>query len=353
MSKLASLVQRGAHLAPARVLLYGPEGIGKTTWAAGAPGSLFLGTEDGYGALDVARLPAAHTWRDVLDAVRLLRTEDHEFTALIIDTIDHMERLAWEAVVSGSKCSSIEDIPYGKGYVQALELHQRLAAELDKLRTERGMHIIMLAHSQQARVQNPEGADYEKYTLKMHKSAASFWKEWADALLFAHLDVTVRTAERGDRALLARGKATGSDRVIETVASPAYDAKCRMRVPDTLPLTWRAFADAYGWARIPVGRDGNTSEPDRQTEQKAPPPFNFGNVAAAMRKLDDGWTDAAILAQLGAASPEAVTRDPAVALYEAAKAGNVRPPQPPRPPRPPQQNSNTQQAGASGEDGQV
>jgi len=90
-----------------------------------------------------------------------------------------------------------------------------------------------------------------------------------------------------------------------------------------------------------------------QAEQKAPPPFNFGNVAAAMRKLDDGWTDAAILAQLGAASPEAVTRDPAVALYEAAKAGNVRPPQPPRPPRPPQQNSNTQQAGASGEDGQV
>ena len=246
MGKLDQLVTRGVQRRPLRVLLYGPEGIGKTTWAAGAPAAIFEGTEDGYGLLDVARLEASETWADVRDHINLLLNEEHDFRILVIDTIDHLERLVWAEVCRSCKVDSIEDIPFSKGYTHALELFQRLGAGLDALRDRKGMHIVLLGHAVTVTVQNPEGADYSKYTLKMHKSAAAFWKEWADVLLFAHMDITVRTTERGDKALNAKGKARGGDRVIETAATPAFDAKNRFNLPDTLPMVWDAFAKAVG-----------------------------------------------------------------------------------------------------------
>ncbi len=246
MGKLDQLVTRGVHRRPLRVLLYGPEGIGKTTWAAGAPAAIFESTEDGYGLLDVARLEASATWADVRDHVNLLLNEDHDFRILVIDTIDHLERLVWTEVCRSCRVESIEDIGYGKGYTQALELFQRLAGWLDALRDRKGMHVVLLGHAVTSVVQNPEGADYTKYTLKMHKAAAAFWKEWADVLLFAHMDISVKTTERGDKALTSKGKARGGDRVIETSATPAFDAKNRFNLPETLSMTWGAFAKAVG-----------------------------------------------------------------------------------------------------------
>ncbi len=50
-------VRTGRIEKPIRVLMYGTDGVGKTTFAADAPGPVFLAAEDGTAQLDVARFP--------------------------------------------------------------------------------------------------------------------------------------------------------------------------------------------------------------------------------------------------------------------------------------------------------
>lgn len=227
---------------PKRVLLYGPEGIGKSTFANGAPSPIFLCPEDGTAELDVARLPEPQSWSDVIDAVRLLGREQHEFRTLVIDTLDWIEPLCWRHVCAVGKKESIEDFGYGKGYLAALEEWRGLIVEIDKLRASRGMHIVMLGHSKVATFKNPEGDDYDRYSLKMHEKAGGLLKEWVDAVLFANYETFVDKAS--DRA---RGKGLSSGaRVIHTERRAAWDAKNRYGMPEQIPLSWDEFAQSAG-----------------------------------------------------------------------------------------------------------
>jgi hypothetical protein len=238
--------------APKRVLLYGPEGIGKSTFAMGAPAPIFLCPEDGTAELDVARLPEPHAWTDVLDAVRLLSREKHDFQTLVVDTLDWIEPLCWEHVCAEEGWKSIETPGYGKGYSEALKTWRALIAEIDKLRAARGMHVVMLGHSKVATFKNPEGEDYDRYSLKMHDKAGGLLKEWVDAALFANYETFVDKASK-----MARGKglSTGA-RVIHTERRAAFDAKNRYGLPETIPLSWEDFAVAAGLA-APAAHDAD------------------------------------------------------------------------------------------------
>ena len=50
-------VSSGVIHAPVKVVLYGPEGIGKSTFAAKFPSPVFIDTEGGTKKLNVNRLP--------------------------------------------------------------------------------------------------------------------------------------------------------------------------------------------------------------------------------------------------------------------------------------------------------
>ncbi len=50
-------ITKNAQMKPPRVLLYGPAGIGKTTFGASAPRPIFLPIEDGLGRIDVDSFP--------------------------------------------------------------------------------------------------------------------------------------------------------------------------------------------------------------------------------------------------------------------------------------------------------
>ena len=78
MSKLQILTGRIAR--PQKAVIFGPEGIGKSTLAAQFPAPVFLDTESGTHHLDVARLPAPKSWDDVIKAVAALR---HTTLALV------------------------------------------------------------------------------------------------------------------------------------------------------------------------------------------------------------------------------------------------------------------------------
>lgn len=227
-------ITRGRVQAPLRVLCYGVEGVGKSTLGADAPDPVFLGTEDGTAHLDVARLPQPRNWQEALDAVALLTREDHGFKTLVIDSLDWLEPLVQAHVCTIAKVSSVEDIGYGKGHVASLEHWRKLIAALDKLRADRRMHVVLIGHALVKPCKNPEGPDYDRYTLKLHDKAASLFREWVDELLFARFS-TFGFKAKGEM----RAKGTGNgNRIVQTVHAPAYDAKTRHGLRDGMPLSW-------------------------------------------------------------------------------------------------------------------
>lgn len=241
--KLASVVT-GKLAKPIRVLVYGIEGVGKSTFGANAPAVIFLGAEDGTSELDVARFPEPRTWVDVLDAITELTTGEHAYQTLAIDTLDWLEPLCWAHVCltmrgkDGKPLESIEDAGYGKGYAAALDHWRVLLSMLERLRAQRGMNIVLLAHSWIKSFKNPEGDDYDRHEMKLHAKAGGLLREWSDAVLFATHETY--THERNGRT---KGISTGA-RVLYTQRRASWDAKNRSDLPEVLPLDWQAFADA-------------------------------------------------------------------------------------------------------------
>jgi hypothetical protein len=237
-SKMAlSGVTKGRVDQPLRVLLYGVEGIGKSSFAAGAPSPIFLGAEDGTATLDVARMPHASSWGDLLEGVNTLIDEDHEYKTLVVDTLDWAEPLCWAAVCNDAGKATIEDFGFGKGYVAAVDRWREMLAALDHLRSTKKMHIVLLAHSLVKLFKNPEGEDFDRYELKLHAKTGGLIKEWADAVLFANYETF---AKKDDKTKRVRGLSTGA-RLIYTQRRAAYDAKNRHDLPDSLPLSWDDF----------------------------------------------------------------------------------------------------------------
>ena len=229
-------IARGRVVAPLRIFLYGVEGVGKTSFGAAAPSPVFLGPEDGAGHLDVARFPQPRDWSDIGEAIETLVHQPHDFETLVVDTADWLEPLCWAEVCRINKVPGIESMGYGKGYVGALELWRAFVGRLEVLRRARGMHIVLLGHALIKSFKNPEGSDYDRYTLKLHDKAGGFFKEWCDEVLFAQFETFVAT----DDKKRVRGVASGN-RMIRTVRTAAYDAKSRSGLPASLPLSWDAF----------------------------------------------------------------------------------------------------------------
>lgn len=233
-------VVRGRQEMPDRVLLYGIEGCGKSTWAASAPAPIFIPAEDGTASLDVARFPEPQSWGDVLEAVRTLTTEPHEFQTLVLDTLDALEPLCWQHICARDKQTSIESYGYGRGYTAALDEWRVLLSALEKLRRERRMNIVLIAHSWIKPFKNPEGDDFDRYELKLHAKAGGLLKEWSDSVLFAHYETySVRDEKKGT----SKGMSTGI-RVVHTQRTAAWDAKNRYALPETLPLNYDDYATA-------------------------------------------------------------------------------------------------------------
>jgi hypothetical protein len=231
-------VTRGARERPKRVLAYGPEGVGKSSFGAAAPAPIFLGAEDGTASLDVARFAQPQSWQDILDAVDTLTTAEHPYDTLVVDSLDWAEPLAWARVCADGGKKSIEDFGYGKGYVAAVDLWRGLLARLDILRDRRGMHVVLVAHAAVRRFQNPEGEDFDRYSIKLHEKSAGPIKEWCDAVLFATWETLTRETDNGKNKGVHTGK-----RVIYTERHAAWDAKNRYGLPPVMPLEWAAFEE--------------------------------------------------------------------------------------------------------------
>jgi hypothetical protein len=240
MTAPLSSLRRGRIVRPQRIVLYGPEGVGKTTLASKFPNPLFLDTEGGSDHLDIVRLPEIRAWADVQKAISDLATQPHEFKTLVIDTIDWLEKLLAEDLCKRANKSSIEDFGYGKGYVQLAEEITVFLRSLEALR-DRGMHVVLLAHACIKKFEQPDAAgSFDRYELKLSKQVSPLVKEWCDVLLFANYFTRVAESDSGKK----RGVG-GKERVIYTSHCAAWDAKNRHNLPEKLPFEYTAIAQVF------------------------------------------------------------------------------------------------------------
>jgi AAA domain len=248
MSKLAR-IQRGRDRKPPRLLLYGTEGIGKSTFAAGAPKPIFVQTEDGLDEIACDRFPLATSFDDVTGALAELAGQPHDYESVVVDSVDWLERLVWDKVCRDAGVSSIEKVDGGfsKGYVAALTPWRDIVAALNFLRNQRGMAVLLIAHAKVEKFEDPESSPYDRYTPRLHKHAAALLTEWADAVLFATRKFRAQSEDAGfgrKRTIaVALGK-DGGERVLRCVGGPSCVAKNRFGLTADLPLSWAAFEAA-------------------------------------------------------------------------------------------------------------
>jgi len=258
---LLQSIQKGRVQAPRRTLLYGVHGVGKSTFGAMAERPIFIPTEDGLADIECERFPLAEKYGDVLSALGALYTEEHEYGTVVIDSLDWLERLIWTEVCAKRGVESIEDIGYGKGYVFALTHWREVVSGLDALRNERGMGVILLAHAQIEKFNNPETDSYDRYAPRLHRMASAVVQEWCDEVLFATYRVHTKATDEGFNRKRIVGLGAG-ERIIRTTERPAHLAKNRLGLPEEIPLDHRVYA-AFARGENPL------SEPDTTNEEGA------------------------------------------------------------------------------------
>lgn len=242
-------LRRGPIARPQKAVLYGPEGVGKTTLASQLPNPVFLDTEGGTHHLDVVRFDGIHSWDSITGAVAALAAGGHEFKTLVLDTVDWAEKRLAEHLCAKANKDSIEDFGYGKGYVLLAEEFAKFLASLDAL-LARGMHVVFLAHSTVRKFESPDQAgSYDRYELKLSKQVAPLVREWADAILFVNF--ITRLAEKDNGKMRGVG---GKERALFTTHTAAYDAKNRHGLPEKLPFEAAALAPVFG-ATVPASGD--------------------------------------------------------------------------------------------------
>jgi hypothetical protein len=238
---LKSIQKSTATQAP-RIMLYGVEGIGKTTFASQAPNPIFILTEDGLGSLQVNHFPLCKTSDDVMTAIGSLYTDKHDFRTVVIDSLDWLEAIIQNEIETKFDA---KDLAYGKGAIIAAQKWREVLDGLNALRNDKGMIVILLAHTTIKRFDSPEVEPYDRYQPKLQERSNAVVREWADAVLFANYKTIVKKDQLGFNQTNNRGISTG-ERLLYTSERPAYMAKNRYAMPETIPFTWEDFAGAIG-----------------------------------------------------------------------------------------------------------
>jgi hypothetical protein len=230
---LASLKRRERERPPI-ILLYGVKGIGKTTFASGAPSPVVAAVEDGLGALDVPFWNVT-SWADVMQAVGILYSEEHDRKSLVVDSLDWLEPFVWAEACRRNGWTNIEDPGYGKGYVAAAAIWREYLEGIRALRDEKNMLVVQIAHEQIKRFSNPDTEPYDRYQIKLHDRASALVQEHADIVGFLNYRVSIKQTDVGFNKKVTRGVG-GGQRVLYLEERPAYLAKNRFGLPSSIDL---------------------------------------------------------------------------------------------------------------------
>ncbi len=259
---------------PLKIVAYGPEGVGKTRFGAFSTKPIFLCAENGLSApdlKDVSSFPAPETWADVLAAIEHLKTAEHNYRTLVVDSLDWLYQHVKADVQRRENMTAASYEDYGRGDKFALDYWVKLTQAFDELQAAKGMHIVVLAHSGMEVFQNPQGEDFTRFQLALSKKAAERWKQWPDFLLFMSQELFTKKKE--DKASKGHQGVMGGHQIF-TERTAAFDAKNRINLPAQIEYStenpWRPFAQAVKEASAAAKAPAKTeAEPAKSTTEAA------------------------------------------------------------------------------------
>ena len=231
-------ITTGVEKTPIKIVIYGAEGVGKSSLAAKFPNALFLDTEGGTSRLDVRRIKIT-SWEELLATVKEIIASPDVCKSLVIDTADWAESFSIDYICNKYRQASIESFGYGKGYTYLQEEFGEFLKLLNVL-TEVGINPVIIAHGKPRKFELPdEQGAFDRYETKLTRQVAPLIKEWCDMLLFCNYKTFVVTTENNAK------KAQGGKRVMYTTHNPCWDAKNRFDLPDELDLDFAAIAHLF------------------------------------------------------------------------------------------------------------
>ncbi|MEG0629042.1 MAG: ATP-binding protein [Enterococcus sp.] len=221
-----------------KVVLYGVEGIGKSTFASQFPDPLFIDTEDSTLHMDVKRFDKPTSWMMLMQQVDYVK-QNRLCQTLVIDTMDWAEALAKRHLMAQNKWNDTGN-DYGNKYIALEKEMGNLLNQLSEV-IDAGINVVITAHAMLRKKEEPdEMGAFDRYELKLEKKSAGIVKEWADMVLFANYKTTVITDSKTNSK-----KATGGQRMMYTTHRPTWDAKNRIGLADELPFDYSQIVQAF------------------------------------------------------------------------------------------------------------
>lgn len=218
---------------PPFMVIYGPSGVGKTTLPSYADGVVYLPTEDGAGELELLTLKDGvfNSVEEFIAAVRYVykNCEEMGMQTVIVDSLDHLEPLVWKHVCEENSWDSIETPGYGRGYVECDKQWRRIIDALMRLRDDKNITVVCIAHDIVRIVNDPQNGPYDAHELKLHKRAVALWKEKSDLIGLLKNQVVVDQKT-------GKGKG-GTTPTLFVRPNAAYTAKTRYtKMPGQMPI---------------------------------------------------------------------------------------------------------------------
>lgn len=271
---------RGKIPGAKKVVVYGPEGIGKTTFASRFPDPVYIDTEGSTKDMDVARTPAPSSWQMLLDQVGYFMAHPEQLKTLVIDTADWAEQMCSAAVCAQSHKGGIEDFGYGKGYVYLQEEFGKLLNLLTDLVEQKGINAVLTAHAKMRKFEQPdEMGAYDRWEMKLTKQVAPMVKEWADMVLFANYKTIVVNVD-GQGAQKGKNKVQGGKRVMYTTHHSCWDAKNRYGLPEEAAFDYAVIAPIIEQARNTESGTAASAHTGKEEETSAGLQETAGEEAA-------------------------------------------------------------------------
>lgn len=278
---------RGKQPGAKKTVIYGPEGIGKSTLVSHFPDPVFIDTEGSTKDMDVARTPAPSSWAMLMEQVKYL-IDNKICKTIIIDTADWAEILCVNHVCDKNQKDSIESFGYGKGYVYVQEEFGRLLNRLEEA-VDKGINVTFTAHAKMRKFEQPdEMGAYDRWEMKLSKNVAPLVKEWADMVLFCNYKTMVVNVD-GQGAQKGKNKVQGGKRVMFTSHHPCWDAKNRYGLSEECELSYEVIRHII---EAPAQKEQTAESVIRKTEKNRDASMDFMNIPKDMDEEVEFRTEA-------------------------------------------------------------